>query len=90
MVVRHGCRCCEGGAVVRHCQAISCYQAESALSRRYAARSAHGGKRMGEIGTVALARRLLIRLWRCLETGRVPEGAITKQTGSGSTTQRLG
>ena len=31
---------------------------------------------MRAIGIVALARRLLIELWRFLETGALPEGAI--------------
>jgi transposase len=30
------------------------------------------------IGIVAVARKLLIALWRFLETGVVPEGAILK------------
>ncbi len=32
-----------------------------------------GGRR---IGIVALARRLLVELWRYLETGAIPEGAV--------------
>jgi hypothetical protein len=31
---------------------------------------------MRAIGIVALARRLLIELWRFLQTGTLPEGAI--------------
>jgi transposase len=34
---------------------------------------------MRRIGIVALARRLLIDLWRYLERGEVPAGAILKQ-----------
>jgi transposase len=33
---------------------------------------------MRRIGIVALARKLLIAFWRYLETGAVPEGAVTK------------
>lgn len=33
---------------------------------------------MRRIGIVALARKLLIALWRYLETGLVPTGAIVK------------
>jgi transposase len=33
---------------------------------------------MRRIGIVALARKLLIALWRYLVTGAVPEGAIMK------------
>jgi transposase len=54
------------------------YQPESALSRWYTERFAHGGKRVRKIGIVALARRLLIELWRYLETGAIPEGAVLK------------
>ena len=38
-------------------------------------RFGEGGKRMRRIGIVAMARRLLIDLWRYLEHGVVPEGA---------------
>ena len=31
---------------------------------------------MRKIGIVALARKLLIALWRYLETGEVPAGAV--------------
>ncbi len=30
------------------------------------------------VGIVALARKLLIELWRYLETGALPEGAVLK------------
>ena len=30
------------------------------------------------VGIVALARRLLVELWRYLETGAIPEGAVLK------------
>lgn len=33
---------------------------------------------MRRIGIVALARKLLIALWRFVETGVVPEGAVLK------------
>ena len=51
-------------------------QPESELSRWYQARFGHGSKRMRKIGIVALARKLLIALWRYLETGEVPAGAV--------------
>ena len=38
-------------------------------------RFAGGGLRPRRIGIVALARRLLIALWRTLEDGVIPEGA---------------
>jgi transposase len=54
------------------------FQPQSNLSRWYERRFANGGKRMRRIGIVAMARRLLIDLWRYLEYGRVPEGAHLK------------
>jgi transposase len=53
-------------------------QPDSALSQWYQRRFGSGGKRLRRIGIVALARRLLIALWRYLETGVVPEGAQLK------------
>jgi transposase len=38
-----------------------------------------GGKRMRRIGIVAVARKGLIALWRFLETGEVPAGAVLKE-----------
>jgi transposase len=54
------------------------YQPASALSQWFAARFAAGSSRLRRIGIVALARRLLIVLWRYSETGLVPEGAIVR------------
>jgi transposase len=54
------------------------FQPESELTRWYHERFAHGGSRMRRIGIVAVARKLLIELWRYLETGALPEGAITR------------
>jgi len=51
------------------------FQPGSALSQWYRARFAGGGLRLRRIGIVALARRLLIALWRYLEDGVMPEGA---------------
>ena len=53
-------------------------QPQSALSRWYRARFASGGPRLRRIGIVALARKLLIALWRYLATGQLPEGALLK------------
>lgn len=54
------------------------YQPGSKLSRWFAQRFAQGGARSRRVGIVALARRLLIDLWRYLEQGVVPEGARLK------------
>lgn len=56
------------------------YQPQSDLSQWFARRYAQGGSRMRRIGIVALARKLLIALWRYLETGEVPAGAVLKPT----------
>ena len=54
------------------------WQPESHLSQWFNQRFAHGGKRMRRIGIVALARKLLIALWRYVEDGVIPKGAILK------------
>lgn len=51
------------------------FQEDSVLSQWYMQRFARGGKRMRRIGIVALARKLLVALWRYLETGVPPAGA---------------
>jgi transposase len=53
-------------------------QPDSELSRWYRKRFSGGGARMRKIGIVALARRLVIDLWRYLERGIVPAGARLK------------
>ena len=52
------------------------FQPDSALTLWYQRRFAHAGRRMRAVGIVAVARRLLIELWRFLETGSLPEGAV--------------
>ena len=54
------------------------YQGQSKLSRWYHERFAQGGKRMRRIGIVALARKLLVALWKYVEFGVIPEGALLK------------
>jgi len=51
------------------------FQPNSALSQWYRRRFGAGTARMRRTGTVALARKLLIALWRYVEQGEVPEGA---------------
>jgi transposase len=51
------------------------FQPKSALSRWYQRRFAGGGLRIRRVGIIALARRLLIALWRYLEDGVLPEHA---------------
>jgi transposase len=56
------------------------YQPHSALSEWFNRRFGSGGKRMRRIGIVALARRLLIALWRYVEHGVIPQGAQLKKS----------
>ncbi len=54
------------------------WQPRSALSQWYQRRFGSGNKRARKVGIVALARKLLIALWRYLERGELPEGAEEK------------
>ena len=53
-------------------------QPDSALTQWFNRRFAGGGKRMRRVGIVALARRLVIALWRYLKHGEIPAGAVLK------------
>jgi len=53
-------------------------QPDSALTQWFNRRFASSGKRMRRVGIVALARRLAIALWRYIEHGEVPVGALLK------------
>ena len=54
------------------------FQKDSALARWYRARTAdaRGGTRKTMV--VALARKLLLALWRLVATGEVPEGVVLR------------
>jgi transposase len=54
------------------------FQPKSDLSVWYETRFGHGSKRLRKIGIIALARKLLVALWRFLETGAIPEGSELK------------
>jgi transposase len=54
------------------------WQPSSALTHWFERRFAHAGKRARRIGIVAVARRVLILLWRYATTGVVPAGAQLK------------
>jgi transposase len=54
------------------------FQPHSALSQWYERRFGAGSARLRKLGIVALARKLLIALWRFLKTGALPEGAVLK------------
>jgi len=51
------------------------WQPESALSRWYVQRFSTGKGPARKVGIVAVARKLLIALWRYLERGEIPAGA---------------
>lgn len=54
------------------------YQPDSHLSKWFNERFGPSGKRHRRVGIVALARKLLVALWRYLDTGQVPDGARLK------------
>ncbi len=55
------------------------YQPESKLTKWFQKKFGKQGPRRRRIGIVALARKLLVALWRYLETGVIPEGAVLKE-----------
>jgi hypothetical protein len=64
-------------------------QPDSHLSRWYQERSGQGSARLRKLGIVALARKLLIALWRLVAHGEIPPGAVAadwyrKVTGHGA------
>jgi transposase len=54
------------------------YQPQSELSRWYVRRFGTGTKRMRRIGIVALARKLLVALWKYLAHDELPVGALRR------------
>jgi transposase len=57
------------------------FQPDSALTQWSQQRFGHGSSRLRRIGMVALARKLLIALWRFVETGVLPDGTALKAAG---------
>ena len=53
-------------------------QPRSQLTRWYNRRFASGSPRLRKIGIIALARKLLIALWRYADFGEIPRGALLK------------
>lgn len=56
------------------------WQPSSALTQWFEQRFAAAGGRARRIGIVALARKLIIALWRYVEHGVIPDGAVLKPT----------
>ena len=54
------------------------YQKTSALSRWFFKRVGTNSGRVKRIAIVALARKLLVALWRYVNDGVIPEGAVLK------------
>jgi len=54
------------------------HQPTSELSRWFQRRFGKGNSRLRKVGLVALARKLLIALWKYLENGEPPKGARLK------------
>ena len=54
------------------------HQPGSALTQWFQKKTAGQGKRAKRIAIVALARKLLLALWRYLDDGVVPQGAVVK------------
>jgi transposase len=54
------------------------HQPDSALSHWFGARTANASKRIKRIAIIALARKLIVALWRYLTTGLVPDQAVLK------------
>lgn len=54
------------------------HQPDSALSKWFRGRTANASKRIRRITIVALARKLMVALWRFLTTGLIPDGAVFK------------
>ncbi len=52
------------------------YQPASELSLWYQKRFAQGNTRLRKVGIVALARKLLVALWKYVEGGEEPAGAV--------------
>jgi transposase len=52
------------------------WQGDSELTRWFKARVGDGKGRVRRIAIVALARKLMVALWRYLETGVIPTGAV--------------
>jgi transposase len=55
------------------------HQPGSALSERFRQRAARGDSRNKRSAIVALARQLIVALWRYLTTGLLPDGAVLSQ-----------
>jgi len=72
-----------GNARVRHCMIQLAwnflrFQKDSALARWFSARTADAARGGRKVMIVALARKLLVALWRYVTTGVLPEGVVLR------------
>jgi len=56
------------------------HQGDSALTQWFRQRTLNASRRIRRIAIIALARKLMVALWRYLTTGLVPEQAVLKTT----------
>ena len=56
------------------------YQPDSALATWFRLRVGTLQGRIRRIAIVAMARKLLIALWRYAETGQIPDGVVVRAT----------
>jgi transposase len=61
------------------------YQPQSALSHWFHERISQSGGRAKKVAIVALARKLLVALWKYAASGVVVEGAVVTKAGSSTT-----
>ena len=54
------------------------HQPESALTQWFRQRTGDATGRIRRIAIIALARKLMIALWRYVTTGMIPQGAVMK------------
>ena len=54
------------------------HQPDSAISKWFRERTANATKRLKRVTIVAVARKLMVALWRYVSSGLVPEGAVFK------------
>jgi hypothetical protein len=66
------------------------FQPASALAPWYERRCGAGSARRRQLGLVALARKVLIALWRFFKTGGLPEGAVLTTAAPGREGRRGG
>jgi transposase len=65
------------------------YQPKSALAKWYDGRAAGQSPRIRRIMLIALARKLIVALWRYVEIGLIPEGAENGEPANAALSARV-